>query len=43
MAMNDRDENGLPPPIGTLFVMIVYMLVLSGMWAFMYWGLLARQ
>jgi hypothetical protein len=36
------DEASLPPPRGALFIMLVYVLVLAGMWGAMYWQLLGR-
>lgn len=32
----------LPPPTGTLFVMISYLVVLAVLWGLMFWGLLNR-
>jgi hypothetical protein len=29
-------------PIGTLFVLMVYLMVLAGMWGTMYWLLVGR-
>lgn len=29
-------------PVGTLFVLMVYLMVLAGMWATMYWMLVSR-
>lgn len=29
-------------PIGTLFVLMVYLMVLAGMWGTMYWLLVSR-
>jgi hypothetical protein len=43
MTDHDLGEEEIPPPVGTTFVMIAYMLLLSGMWGLMYLGLLARQ
>jgi Cytochrome c oxidase subunit IIa family len=37
-----QEEESLPRPTGTLFVMTVYLAVLAGMWAVMYWMLIAR-
>jgi len=35
-------EPDLPPPTGTLFIMLVYLVVLSAMWGASYFLLLAR-
>lgn len=35
-------EEQVPPPVGTLFVLIAYLAILAGMWGFMYLGLLTR-
>ncbi len=32
----------IPPPVGTLFVMTVYLAILIGMWGVMYLELLRR-
>lgn len=29
-------------PLGTLFVMMVYIMVLAGMWGVLYWTMLSR-
>jgi hypothetical protein len=31
-----------PAPVGTLFVMTIYLAILSGMWGVMYWRLLGQ-
>lgn len=35
-------EERIPPPIGTLFILVAYLAILAGMWGVMYLGLLAR-
>lgn len=37
-----RDDETVPPPIGTLFVMTVYLAVIAGMWGAMLWALVGR-
>lgn len=32
----------VPPPVGTTFLLVLYILLLSAMWGFMYLGLLDR-
>jgi hypothetical protein len=34
------DDEELPPPVGTLFVMMLYIMVLAGMWAAIYFQFL---
>jgi len=34
------EEEELPPPVGTLFVMMLYIMVLAGMWAAIYYQFL---
>lgn len=43
-ALNDpgEHEEELPPPTGTLFVMMLYLMVLAGMWGAIYWLFLER-
>ncbi len=41
-APHGSDEDQIPPPLGTLFVMIAYLAILAGMWGVMYMGLLER-
>jgi hypothetical protein len=36
------DTDAVPPPIGTLFIMTVYLAVTAGMWGAMLWGLIGR-
>lgn len=36
---DDPDERA---PVGTLFFLVVYLMVLVGMWATMYWLLVTR-
>lgn len=31
-----------PGPVGTLFLLMVYVMVLAGMWGTMYWILVSR-
>ncbi len=38
-----RSSESLPAPVGTLFVLTVYLAILIGMWGVMFWGLLGRQ
>ncbi|QSR88987.1 hypothetical protein [Methylacidiphilum caldifontis] len=38
-----RVEKKLPPPVGTLFVLILYLAVLAGMWLFMYFEMVQRR
>lgn len=38
----DSAEDELPPPTGTLFVMMLYLMVLAGMWGAIYWMFLER-
>ena len=40
--MSTPDEDDLPPPTGTMFLLAVYMAVLAGMWGAMYLTLLSR-
>jgi hypothetical protein len=35
-------EERIPPPVGTLFILVAYLAILAGMWGVMYLGLLAR-
>lgn len=46
-----RPASGEPPPdseaeeqgpVGTLFLMVVYLIVLAGMWGTIYWMMLER-
>jgi hypothetical protein len=39
----DRSFESLPAPVGTLFVLTVYLAILVGMWGVMFWGLLGRH
>jgi hypothetical protein len=36
------DKHSLPPPTGTLFVMIVYLAALAATWALMFTRLLGK-
>lgn len=33
----------VPPPVGTLFALVLYIVVLTGMWASVYWIMLQRS
>jgi hypothetical protein len=35
-------EEHVPPPIGTLFILVAYLAILAGMWGVMYLGLIER-
>jgi hypothetical protein len=35
-------EDELPPPVGTLFLMMLYIMLLAGMWAAIYFEFLGR-
>jgi hypothetical protein len=37
-----REPETVPPPIGTLFVLTMYLAVTAGMWGAMLWGLIGR-
>ncbi|MEX2527484.1 MAG: hypothetical protein WEA09_07585 [Gemmatimonadota bacterium] len=39
---DDPVPEELPPPVGTLFLMMVYIMVLAGMWAALYFDFLGR-
>ena len=44
--MADQRESGaeeIPPPTGTTFVMVLYMLLLTGMWTLMFLGLIGKR
>lgn len=36
------DEEELPPPVGTLFLMMLYLMLLAGMWGAIYFEFLGR-
>jgi hypothetical protein len=36
------EDESLPPPIGTIFVLGLYMLVLAVVWCAMFWLLVER-
>ncbi|MGO9267338.1 MAG: hypothetical protein ACLQBA_21080 [Candidatus Binataceae bacterium] len=36
------DPDFVPPPIGTLFILTIYLAVMAGMWGAMLWGLIGR-
>ena len=38
----ESGEERIPPPLGTLFVMVAYLAVLAGMWGVTYLRLLER-
>ncbi len=43
MAEQERREpEAVPPPVGTLFIMTVYLAVIAGMWGVMLWALVGR-
>ena len=45
-TMADQRESGaeeIPPPTGTTFVMVLYMLLLTGMWTLMFLGLIGKR
>ena len=35
-------EGEIPPPVGTLFVLTLYLAVIAGMWGAMLFGLIGR-
>ncbi len=35
-------DDELPPPVGTLFVLMLYIMVLAGMWGAIYLDFLGR-
>jgi hypothetical protein len=37
-----KEPETVPPPVGTLFVMTVYIAVIAGMWGAMFWALVGR-
>lgn len=39
---SDGDDDGYEAPVGTLFLLMVYVMVLAGMWVTMYWLLVSR-
>jgi len=39
----DLQEETVPPPTGTIFVMGMYMLVLMAAWAVMFWLLVGNS
>ncbi len=41
-AQGESIEDQVPPPVGTLFVLIAYLAILGGMWGYMYVELLTR-
>ncbi|QDQ42300.1 hypothetical protein [Methylacidiphilum kamchatkense] len=36
-------EKKIPPPVGTLFVLILYLAILVGMWLFMFFEMVGRR
>lgn len=38
----DTEPETVPPPIGTLFVLTIYLAIIAGTWGVMLWGLLRR-
>ena len=50
MSESPRPDSGsppslpeVPPPTGTLFVLMLYIMVLAGMWSAVYWIMLQRS
>lgn len=42
-ARSEPDSgDGYEAPMGTLFLLMIYIMVLAGMWVTMYWLLVAR-
>lgn len=41
-SATEHENDELPPPTGTLFVMMIYLMVLAGMWGAIYWLFLER-
>lgn len=39
---DDAPPDELPPPVGTLFVMMLYIMLLAGMWGAIYFEFLGR-
>lgn len=37
------EEEEMPPPRGTLFVLTLYVMILAGMWSAVYWIMLQRS
>ncbi len=35
-------EEEVPPPLGTMFVLILFLVVLAGMWAYLYKEMVTR-
>lgn len=35
-------EEREPAPVGTLFLMMIFLAAIAGMWGLMYWTLLSR-
>ncbi len=40
-GLAELDENNLPPPTGTMFVMSAYLLLLTATWVALFIGLIA--
>ena len=40
-GLSALDEHHLPPPTGTMFVMSLYLLLLTAMWVALFMGLIA--
>ena len=38
--VREHDDEQIPPPVGTLFVMMLYIMLLAGMWAAIYFQFL---
>lgn len=37
-----KEDETIPPPIGTLFVLTIYLAIIAGTWGVMLWGLVGR-
>ena len=37
-----EETEEIPEPVGTLFLLMIYVIVLAGMWGTMYWILITR-
>lgn len=41
-APKPGEEDELPPPVGTLFLSMIYIVVLAGMWLSIYFEFIGR-
>ena len=41
-ASEGQELEEIPEPVGTLFLLMIYVIVLAGMWGTMYWILISR-